>query len=94
MMQMSELLEIIGRDTITSRCGFRKQDFSRAAKQQLFPSGWYPYIQIICAEKGVDTPYHLFRWSKVPTKDNLEMVVCPVLGFPDPSVATDKGDAA
>lgn len=66
MMNIRDFLELVGRDEITSRFGFRPQDVSRAVKDGLFPSGWYPFIRDLCVENEIDTPDHLFRWSRVP----------------------------
>lgn len=68
MLDIREFLDLVGRDEITSRFGFRAQDVSRAVKGGLFPSGWYPYIRELCQERNVDVPEHLFRWSNVPMR--------------------------
>lgn len=68
MRDVRELLDLLGRDEITARYGFRAQDVSRASKDGLFPSGWYPFIRELCREKGISTPEHLFRWSRVPDR--------------------------
>lgn len=67
-MNIREFLDLVGRDEITSRFGFRPQDVSRAIKAGLFPSGWYPFIRDLCTERGIEAPDHLFRWSRVPKR--------------------------
>lgn len=69
MICIREFLDGVGRDKIISRFGFRAQDVSRAARDGMFPSGWFPYIREICVEQNVDVPDHLFRWSRVPKKN-------------------------
>lgn len=70
MMSVREFLELVGRDEVISRFGFRAQVVSRAVKEGLFPSGWYPYIRELCEDQGVDVPEHLFRWSNVPRRQS------------------------
>lgn len=66
MIDVREFLDLIGRDEIVRRFGFRTQDISRSVRDGLFPAGWYPFIRELCIERGIETPDHLFRWSKVP----------------------------
>lgn len=62
---VGDLVSEIGRKNI-SGIGFREQDISRAISENIFPSGWYPYIRNLCISRKLDMPENLFRWSKVP----------------------------
>lgn len=68
MINVREFLESVGREEIISRFGFRAQDVSRAAREGLFPSGWFPFIRDLCVERDLEVPDHLFRWSRVPDR--------------------------
>lgn len=66
MTTVSDLFAALKRDRITAETGIGPQVLSRAAVDNIMPSGWYPAIRDLCAHDGLDCPEHLFRWT--PTK--------------------------
>lgn len=64
MRTVSEFIEQVGRSDFTSWTGYTPQVISRAISENLMPSGWYMDVKSLCKDRGMDTPDHLFRWSK------------------------------
>jgi len=77
MISLSKFLDLIGRENLTARFGFRNQDISRAVRDNKFPAGWFPFIRDICGDMGLEVPEHLFRWSNVPKKKKKFMAENP-----------------
>ena len=64
MTTIQNFVDEVGRRDI-AKLGFRQQEISRALRDGVFPSGWFPYLRSLCRKKGVAVPEHLFRWSKI-----------------------------
>lgn len=62
MQTVTELFTRLGRDRITREAGHKPQVLSRAAVENVMPSGWYPSIRSMCETDGIPVPEHLFRW--------------------------------
>ena len=66
MTTIKKFIDDVGRRDI-AELGFRQQEISRALRDGVFPSGWFPYLRKLCKVKDVELPEHLFRWSKIAT---------------------------
>lgn len=60
MMNVLDLFDALGRDTVRERLGVSPSQLSNAVSGNSMPSSWYVCIRSMCDEVGIDCPDGLF----------------------------------
>lgn len=64
MNTISDFMHSIDRRDFERVTGRSTQSVTNAIRAGLFPAAWFIDVREYCEAVGIDTPEHLFRWSR------------------------------
>ena len=62
MHTTKSIIDAIGRLRMAQALGVGYKAVSRAAEDGQFRAAWYPTVQRLASEHGIEVPDHLFAW--------------------------------
>lgn len=61
---VASFLDVVDREKFQNELGYSTQVVTRAKADNIMPAHWFVPVRDWCADRGVDAPEHLFKWSR------------------------------